>query len=83
MNDAAFKTAAIVRPGKNEHVVRRALEELGVRIVDDEDLCDALVIGTLSPGPMLDAVERLAPIGTRVVAPWVVAQRHRASARAA
>lgn len=70
----AFRTAAVVDEGKNSHVVRAALEELGVRIVADETKADALVVGTLSPGPMLDAFEarlRRAPYGSpRVIAPW-------------
>lgn len=66
---APFRTAAIIAPGKNEHVVRAALAELGVRIVRDAEHADALVIGTLSPGPMLDALaERDGE--PRVVAPF-------------
>lgn len=77
-----FRTAAIVEGGKNERLVRRALQELGVRIVDDCSAAgrglegrapaEALVIGTLSPGPLLDAYERVtsAEPGARVIAPW-------------
>jgi GT2 family glycosyltransferase len=64
---APFRTATIVDRGKHDHLVERALAELGVRIVDDGE---ARVIGTLSPGPMLDALERRRSRGERVVAPW-------------
>jgi GT2 family glycosyltransferase len=72
----AFRTAALVDEGKNVEVVGRALGELGVRVVGDPDAAEALVVGTLSPGPMLDALERRradASMGTpRIVAPWLV-----------
>ncbi|MFN7022045.1 MAG: glycosyltransferase family 2 protein [Phycisphaerales bacterium] len=58
MSAAPFATATLVDEGKNAHVVRRALRELGVRLTTDEREADALVIGTLSPGPLLDAWER-------------------------
>ncbi len=64
-----FRSAAIIAPGKNEHVVRECLAELGVRVAGDEREAEALVIGTLSPGPALDAFE-LASRDARVVAPW-------------
>ncbi|TVQ31581.1 MAG: glycosyltransferase [Phycisphaeraceae bacterium] len=67
---AAASTAAIVDPGKNEWAVRAALHELNVRIVGDEREADALVIGTLSPGPMMDAWERRLTLGQPVVRPW-------------
>lgn len=61
---------AIVDEGKNAWAVREALDELGVRVVEDEREADVVVIGTLSPGPMLDALERRAALGQRVVAAW-------------
>lgn len=67
-----FSTAAIVDEGKNAWVVRHALEGLGVRIVG-ADAAEALVIGTMSPGPMLDALERRRSLNRRVVAPWLEA----------
>ncbi len=67
-----FRTAALAEPGRNEWVVRRALDELGVRTVDRHADPDAIVIGTLSPGPMLDAAETLAQSGRRVLCPWLV-----------
>ncbi len=72
----SFNSAAIVDEGKNGWVVRAALAELGVRIVDERADPEAIVIGTMSPGPMLDSFERrtlLSPAGgaTRIVAPWL------------
>lgn len=64
-----FQTAAIVSPGKNEHVVRECLAEMGVRVIDDAGSAEALVVGTLSPGPMLDAAGAMVGDG-RVVMPW-------------
>jgi hypothetical protein len=66
-----FRTAALIESGKNEHVVRAALAERGTRIVRDPDSADALVIGTLSPGPALDALAAHAcrADGPRVIAP--------------
>lgn len=65
-----FASAAIVDEGKNARHIRRALTELGIRLVAEPD-AEALVIGTLSPGPLLDAWERRqATGGARVVAPW-------------
>ncbi|MBY0261382.1 MAG: hypothetical protein K2Q20_03515, partial [Phycisphaerales bacterium] len=66
-----FDTAALVATGKNDHVVRECLEEMGVRIVADPADAETLVVGTLSPGPMLDAAEMLAA-DPRVLMPWTV-----------
>jgi GT2 family glycosyltransferase len=61
---------AIVEQGKNAWAVRRTLEELGVPEVAPRH-ADALVVGTLSPGPMLDAAERLAGSATvPILTPW-------------
>ncbi len=61
---------AIVAQGKNDWAVRQAIEELGVEVVGQED-AQTLVIGTLSPGPMLDAAEEWAERDDRrVVLPW-------------
>jgi hypothetical protein len=66
-----FRAAAIVDEGKNLRLVRQAAEELGARIVAEPDAADALIIGTLSPGPLLDAWERRsADPGQRVISPW-------------
>lgn len=63
-----FSAAAIVAPGKNAHVIAAVLEELGVRLVD-EDRAEVHVVGTLSPGPMLDAIDCRTG-STQVLAPW-------------
>lgn len=61
---------AIVDAGKNEHIVREVLGEIGVKPVADEDLADVLVVGTLSPGPMLDAIERRSSDTRPVIGAW-------------
>lgn len=72
-----FRSASIVDPGKNAWVVEAALVELGVKICAYGEDADAVVIGTMSPGPMLDATKRRHAIrrgrGPRVVAPWLEA----------
>jgi hypothetical protein len=60
-----------VKPGKNEWLVRQALAERGIAILPDADHADALVIGTLSPGPMLDALDRHRDSGKLAWAPWL------------
>lgn len=49
----------------------------------DGERPDALLIGTLSPGPMLDALEALAQAPLPVVAPWLHAAEATRTARAA
>ena len=70
--------------GKGEVEIRRVLREFGVRVVEKAEDAEVVVVGTLSPGPMLDAFERLCAIGDeggleggvgsfvglRVVVPW-------------
>lgn len=65
-----FRRAALVARGKNDWVIERVLEELGVDVVIDERDAEALVIGTLSPGPMLDAGDAYSRSLVPVVAPW-------------
>lgn len=72
-----FGRAVLVAEGKNARVVRVALRELGVEVVAStrhrpETGATSMVIGTLSPGPMLDAYERLRRENpeARVIAPW-------------
>lgn len=67
----SFRSAAIVEEGKNVNFVRAVLAELDVREVADPLDAEAVVIGTLSPGPMLDGMERWGASGARAVAPWV------------
>lgn len=66
------QTAELIAEGKNEHIVRRAIEEMDVRVVEREG--DVRVIGTMSPGPMLDALER-ADESSPVIAPWLSAKK--------
>lgn len=60
-----FRTAMLWSPGKNAWVINRVLTELGVETVKSRG--DVTIIGTMSPGPMLDALERL---GSGGFAPW-------------
>ncbi len=62
--------AALVDEGKNAHVVRRALCEMGAQLVDDDRRADVLVIGTLSPGPLLDADGGGGRDARPVLEPW-------------
>ena len=75
MDDRPFRTAAVVDEGKNGWVVRKALAELGVTVVGCGDRPDVRVIGTMSPGPMLDAYERRTALPShrvpRTIAPWL------------
>jgi GT2 family glycosyltransferase len=68
--------AAIIAPGKNAWAVEQAARELGATIVADERLAESLIVGTLSPGPMLDCLTRRAG-EPRLVAPWLGACRAR------
>jgi len=65
-----FRSAAIVDPGKNAWVVARALEELGVRLSGEGEDAEVSVIGTMSPGPMMDAMRKRSGGRNRVVMPW-------------
>jgi GT2 family glycosyltransferase len=64
------RSAALIEEGKNADVIRGVLRELGIGEVSPER-AERLVIGTLSPGPMLDAMERRAG-EERVVTAWRV-----------
>lgn len=68
---------AVVEPGKGVEVIEGMLAEHDVRVVPCDD-ADALVVGTLSPGPMLDAVERW---GARSAKPVLAAWEPRRSAQ--
>jgi len=61
---------AVVDEGKNAWVVRRVLADLGCGEVSDVQDAEVLVVGTLSPGPMLDASRRRADDGRPVILPW-------------
>lgn len=72
----SFDTACVVHEGKHAWAIHRALAEAGIRLVDADE-ADRLVIGTLSPGPMLDALAemRASGEGDRALAPWTDAAR--------
>lgn len=95
MAERAFASARVVDEGRSGWVVRKALAELRIRVVNEPDdgtrrtrdtaggagVDEVLVIGTMSPGPMLDAYERRTAMpgarGPRVIAPWrTVTQRY-------
>jgi GT2 family glycosyltransferase len=85
MWDRAFRTAAIIARGKNDWAVERALFESGVSAACDPSDAEVLVIGTMSPGPMIDATIRAHRDypGRRVITPWLGAGVRRASGLAA
>lgn len=62
--------AAIVDEGKNASVVRQVVRELGLLVTDNEGSADVAIIGTLSPGPMLDARDRRASRHREPICPW-------------
>lgn len=74
------QSAALIAPGKHSALIERVLSEQCVSIVASAVAADALVIGTLSPGPMLDALDARAAIdssghwcdesGRRVLTAW-------------
>ncbi len=61
---------AIVDEGKGAQIVRNALAEFGAELVECPEAADCVVIGSLSPGPMLDSFERRVLSGVEVVMPW-------------
>jgi GT2 family glycosyltransferase len=82
-----FATACVVDEGKNAWVIGQALHELGVKVTGENDDAEAMIIGTMSPGPMLDAYERRLEGrrigGPRVLMPWVLASGAGQTLRAA
>ncbi len=61
---------ALVDEGKHAGIARQALREVGAKFAADEAAADVLVIGTLSPGPMLDALEMRRAEVRPVLLPW-------------
>lgn len=53
-----FKRVAMVEEGKNVDVIRRVLHDMNMEITSDAREAEAIIIGTLSPGPMRDAWQR-------------------------
>ncbi|MFM9956633.1 MAG: glycosyltransferase family 2 protein [Phycisphaerales bacterium] len=75
LREARPRRVCIIEPGKNLWVVERAVVEAGVELTPNPDDADTLVIGTLSPGPMLDAAERWAGCGRSVLCGWAPANQ--------
>jgi GT2 family glycosyltransferase len=78
----APRAVELVTPGKNAHIIEQALIERGIAIVratSGPHAAEARMIGTLSPGPMLDAMNALGASpsheGTPVFAPWLIDHR--------
>ncbi|MFO0832288.1 MAG: glycosyltransferase [Phycisphaerales bacterium] len=65
-------SVCLVEPGKHAEVVRDAARDAGLRLTDSPADADALLIASLSPGPMLDAAARLRSHGRRVETPWAL-----------
>lgn len=72
---ARVRRVAVVDPGKHDWAVRRALVEMGLEVVEEADGAEALVVGTLSPGPMSDAYERRVGLGQPALRPWAPIER--------
>lgn len=73
-HDAApLGRVAIVHEGKNAWAVDRALTELHCERAASPAAADTLIIGTMSPGPMLDALHAASTEfpGRRIVPPFV------------
>ncbi len=72
-----FSTACVVDEGKNAWAIGQALHDLGVKVTGENDDAEAMIIGTMSPGPMLDAYDRRLEGrrigGPRVLMPWTIA----------
>lgn len=68
----ALGSVAIVEPGKNAWCVEQALRELGCKFAGNVHSADTLVVGSMSPGPMLDAAAKAAREheAVRVLSPW-------------
>lgn len=72
-SQSPFTTARLTHHGKNDHIIRESLAEMGVRLVANDASADATIIAALSPGPMLDARDALysAKHASRLIAPWL------------
>lgn len=77
-----FRTAALVARGKNDWAIERALFECRISIAPEPAEADAIVVGSMSPGPMIDAAIRLANahLDRRIITPWTGAVRVAADA---
>lgn len=68
LKDAGAHAAALINPGKGDDIIQKVIRDAGVDLAESEQSADTRVIGTLSPGPMLDARDA-AP---HVLAPWAI-----------
>ena len=64
-------SAQLISEGKNAHVVRKAMRDLSLREVKSGGDCK--LIATMSPGPMIDALEG-GEQGVPTIAPWLDAK---------
>lgn len=62
--------AAIVDRDKHPALVEEEVRRRSARVVVAAEHPDCLVIGTIAPGPMMDAYERRLRAGEPAVAPW-------------
>lgn len=68
-----FRTASLIEPGKNHHIVVEVLNQLGVHILSPKADADRIIVATLSPGPMLDAFDLLdGAAHAWLLCPWKV-----------
>jgi hypothetical protein len=67
----AGRRIGVVARGKGDRLIELVVEDLGGALSPAE-AADALVIGTLSPGPLVDALGALAGESRAVLAPWDV-----------
>jgi GT2 family glycosyltransferase len=63
-------TVAVVAHGKHDDLIIDVLHALKKTIIDDPEQADAVVVGTLSPGPMLDAYGYWRQRYPRICIPW-------------
>jgi glycosyltransferase involved in cell wall biosynthesis len=62
---------AIVEQGKHADVLEQALRDAAIPVANDAAAADTLVVGTLSPGPMLDAQSQTRELSDKpVVTGW-------------
>ena len=66
------RAVALIDHGKNDWAIAQAIRERGIAIVTDPGLAEAIVIGTLSPGPIADALDRASVehVGATIIAPY-------------
>ena len=81
ITEHGVKTATLVEEGKHAWVIRDAMRQVGIEEVGDgsgtqpDAKPDAHIVGTMSPGPMLDAAERRAALAVHGSPPTIVPWR--------